>query len=302
MDDLFNAMLFDKDSKEGQLARSKLQLQQPLHQRLPDVIDAFITRDVALAKPWIHRQVAQGGFLVARTNTSVLENYVRIVEEANFSSACGNEGGWGNLGYGCQMGAMHFQGVVAYYYDQIHPGPGKAVELDVCAWNQIGHSVTYDTGKYTEYLGSCRQSPIYGGSEAENRPEFGACHDCRVFDLEQTNTIHYTACSKPWQCKWKPPPPNHDNSSANTTTTTTATTNATTCGLLIREFYNLRKDLENQLQAKTGQIASSTKRFTAAYAPDVFLGYCGHTKKKGVQYAGMTGIPESFDMKELYGF
>ena len=37
---------------------------------------------------------------------------------------------WGGLGYGGFQGAMAYQGVVAYYYDQL--GPNTAVELNVC--------------------------------------------------------------------------------------------------------------------------------------------------------------------------
>ena len=58
--------------------------------------------------------------------------------EANYSQRCDNFGGWGGLGYGCKQGAMHYQGIVAYYYDQIAPFTG--VELDTCHWNQIAHS------------------------------------------------------------------------------------------------------------------------------------------------------------------
>ena len=44
MDALFDAIRFDKDSAEGQAARSKLLLERP-GEPLPDKIDSFITRD-----------------------------------------------------------------------------------------------------------------------------------------------------------------------------------------------------------------------------------------------------------------
>ena len=44
MDDLFDAMRYEKDSPEGQAARSKLLVENST-QPLPNTIDAFFTRD-----------------------------------------------------------------------------------------------------------------------------------------------------------------------------------------------------------------------------------------------------------------
>ena len=73
--------------------------------------------------------------------------------------------------------------------------------------------------------------------------------------------------------------------------------------MLIREFYDVRRDLELQLEQKTGLVATSS-RFTGnrAFHPEIFLDYCGYSRKGDIQYAGMTGLPETFDMKDLYGF
>jgi hypothetical protein len=292
MDDLFDAIIFDKDSVPGKQARSKLRIQQPLHQKLPDRIDAFFTRDIALARPWDNRQVAQGGFLVARPSMEAFQSYLDVIKEANFSARCDDQGGWGRLGYGCKMGSMHYQGVVAYFYDHIDPGKGHGVELDVCAWNQVAHSVIYQ-GKIEEWHGTCRQSPIYGGNVSFNRPEFGACHDCRILPIEETMTVHYTACSKPWQCRYNEQDP---------VAAVTATTNATTCGLLVKEFYRVRKDLEQQLESIVGSsVTTKTYQGDKAFHPEYFLGYCGKQNGK-VAYAGMNGFHVDFEMKQLYGF
>ncbi len=82
----------------------------------------------------------------------------------------------------------------------------------------------------------------------------------------------------------------------------TAATNATTCGLLIREFYKVRMDLELQLQTligSPGMTTSYTKE--SAFHPEFFFGYCGKKTGKGV-YAQMDDLPDQFEMKELYGF
>jgi hypothetical protein len=296
MDDLFDAMLFDKDSTQGNAARSRLRIQQPLHQTLPDRIDAFFTRDIALAKPWDNRQVAQGGFLVARPNTEVFQKYLQVIQEANFSARCDETGGWGRLGYGCKQGSMHYQGVVAYFYDHIDPGKGHGVELDVCRWNQVAHSVIYQ-GKKEEWSGTCRQSPIYGGNVSFNRPEYGACHDCRILPIEETMTAHFTACSKPWQCRY--------TEQQDPVAAATKVTNATTCGLLVKEFYKIRSDLERQLEAILGgSVVTKRSQGDNAFYPEYFLGYCGRNGQTAGagSYTGMKGFPGDFEMKQLYGF
>lgn len=180
-------------------------------------------------------------------------------------------------------------GVVAYFYDHIHPGKGHGVELDVCVWNQVAHSVIYN-GKKEEWKGVCNQSPIYGGNISMNRPEFGACHDCRVMPVEETMTVHFTACSKPWQCRYQEQDP---------VTEASAVTNSTTCGLLVREFYKYRKDFEQQLLPVIGgPVTSQMYKGKKAFHPEIFLGYCGSMG----EYAGMDKLPDDFDMQNLYGF
>jgi hypothetical protein len=95
MDELFDAMLYDVTSAEGERSRSLLKLQQPLRQRLPHQIDAYFTRDVALAVPWKTKQVSQGGFTVVRPNRTVFEHYVQVIHAANYSARCDDTGGWG---------------------------------------------------------------------------------------------------------------------------------------------------------------------------------------------------------------
>lgn len=114
-----------------------------------------------------------------------------------------------------------------------------------------------------------------------------------MFPIEETFTVHYTACSKPWQCRYS----EQDPSDA-----IMATTNATTCGLLTREFFKIRKNLENDLQSVL-QSPITTATFTEKqlFHPELFLGYCGTQAGKRV-YAEMDGFPEQFEMKELYGF
>eukprot|EP00978_Attheya_sp_CCMP212_P041473 scaffold238181_cov35-Attheya_sp.AAC.1 len=71
MDHLFDAILFDKDSIEGQSARKALELERP-NEKLPDKIGAFITRDWPQVAPGKCPPAYQAGFLVARRDPSIM--------------------------------------------------------------------------------------------------------------------------------------------------------------------------------------------------------------------------------------
>jgi hypothetical protein len=105
MDDLFDAIIYDKDHPRGKNARERLQIQRPLTQKLPDRIDAFITRDVTSAKPWEKVQGVQGGFLVIRPSLEHFHMYREFIMEANYSKGRGPTSGWGGMGGGFQGGS-----------------------------------------------------------------------------------------------------------------------------------------------------------------------------------------------------
>jgi hypothetical protein len=99
-------------------------------------------------------------------------------------------------------GAMAYQGVLAYFYDQIYPG--HSVELNVCRWNQVVADVLWRGPNEMQYEGQCRDHPADGDYQA-NTPANGKCEDCRVVPVEETMTVHYTACKKPWDCMMPKP-------------------------------------------------------------------------------------------------
>lgn len=107
MDDLFDAILYPKDSVKGQLARSRVPLEKPelvaSSSLLPDTIDAFITRDWAQVIPG-RKALYQAGFLVARRNPNVLEEAIAIVKEGNYKEGYDLRNGWGGGGYGAFVG------------------------------------------------------------------------------------------------------------------------------------------------------------------------------------------------------
>lgn len=95
MDDLYDAMLHPSASPIGQAARRRIRIQRPGFQRLPETIDAFFTRDITSSAPWERIKAVQGGFLVARPNASILEDFKKLIRSGNYTSGRGPKSGWG---------------------------------------------------------------------------------------------------------------------------------------------------------------------------------------------------------------
>ncbi len=97
MDHLFDAILYDKDSKEGTAARELIELERP-SDKLPDKIGAFITRDWTQVNPGKWQPGYQAGFLIARYDESILPEVVEIIREGNYTYGWGNSYGWASKG------------------------------------------------------------------------------------------------------------------------------------------------------------------------------------------------------------
>ena len=283
MDDLFDAMLFDKDSKEGRAARERLEVQHP-SQPLPDKIDAYFTRDVTSAQPWESAQGVQGGFLVARPSREDFQTYLNFIRLGNYTAGRGDGTGWNALGYGGFQGAMAYQGVVAFFYD--HFKPNTAVELAACRWNQVVADVLWRGPAKMQHHLQCREHPKDGNYEANTK-----CEDCRVTPIELVKTVHYTACKKPWECSLPTPrvPRNKEHIYR-----LSHLTNVTTCGRLFAKWFELRSDLEQQLKEHHQYKPADHE---GSFEPDYFMGYC----QRAGGYIPMNPPPDGFDMKELYG-
>ena len=185
---------------------------------------------------------------------------------------------------------MAYQGVLAYFYDQVHPG--HSVELDVCRWNQVVADVIWRGPDHMEHAGQCRDHPLDGIYEA-NTPENGKCQDCRVIPIDEAKTVHYTACKKPWQCSLPHPRIPGGKRKAHAYRLRELT-NVTTCGLLFAKYFEIRQDIEQQIVQQGGFAAKERK---GSFHPEHFLGYC---RREG-GYDSME-IDEQFDMKMVYGF
>jgi hypothetical protein len=212
------------------------------------------------------------------------------------------------MGYaGCMQGGMHYQGIVAYFYDVVlhnnsnnkkgHTSHHAAVELDVCHWNQVTVDVVY-RGNHPDYGGKCLQYPPNGDWKT-NTPELGACHDCRRLLLSETMSVHFTACSKPWQCRLPVAAAaakrQRKSGEALVVDDTLFRTNTTTCALQFREFFLYRQDVQDRIEALTGGRRLSAR--TGTFHPETFFGFCDPSN-----YKPMLGMPPDFDMKRVYGF
>ena len=283
MDDLFDAMLHDKDSPEGQAARNRLELQHP-SRPLPNVIDAFMTRDITSSQPWERIQGIQGGFLINRPSKTDFEIYKSFIRQGNYTRGRCETCGWGGLGYGGFQGAMAYQGAVAYFYDQFKPN--TAVELNVCRWNQVVADVIWRGPERMEHHMQCREFPLDG-----NFRENTQCEDCRVTPIEDVNTVHYTACKKPWECTIPYP---RVTSNERQKYRLSHLTNITTCGKLFSKWFELRQDFENLVESKSGMTPS---RRDGKFATEFFLGNCEGSGK----YIPMKLPPDGFDIEKIYG-
>lgn len=290
LDELYDSMLYDKDSPEGKAARAEIKLSYP-EQTLPDTIDAFYTKDVTSSQPWEIRQGLQGGFLVARPNQTLFNQYVKFITEGNFIQGRGNGFGWDGLGYGGFQGAMAYQGACAYMYDILYPD--RAVPVNPCVYNQVVADVLWRGPAKMEHHLQCRHYPHRGYSFENNTLESGACQDCRIHPIDQTKSAHYTACKKPWECNdpkpRKPRDPRHEYRLQHLT-------NRTTCHKLFAEWFRLRRDFEEQvLLASNGKVLPSPH--DGNYLPHAFLGYCLGPGR----YIPLVPPPAGFDITKVYG-
>ena len=119
MDHLFDAILYDKDSAEGQKARNMLELERP-GERLPDKIGAFITRDWGQVAPGKFPPAYQAGFLVARHDPKVMPEMVEIVKEGNYTDGWGLGKGWSGTGHGGTLPHEHILSAILFCECTIH--------------------------------------------------------------------------------------------------------------------------------------------------------------------------------------
>mmetsp|Transcript_8915 Transcript_8915/g.14855 ORF Transcript_8915/g.14855 Transcript_8915/m.14855 type:complete len:546 (+) Transcript_8915:126-1763(+) len=275
MDELFDAIRFDKDSPEGQLARGKILRERP-NEPLPDKIDAFFTKDWPQVIPG-RKAGYQAGFVVVRPDPSVFTELTEIVKKGNFTDGFGRDNGWGGLGYGGFVGAMAMQGLMAYYYDHIRPL--TSVELNQCRYNWMGMDVRYRAAPNFQ-----RKNPKVGMC----RNDLEECEDCTTTDLSEIRSVHYTECRKPWNCVGTGVAGGAKGASIDT-----SAGNFEKCMEVVSKWHELRADFELKLYSlsfddRLLQAASQ------AYKKNVFRGHCGG--EGGKNYTQIDASEKTFAM------
>ena len=172
-----------------------------------------------------------------------------------------------------------FQGLVPYFYDHFHPK--TAVELNVCRWNQVAADVIWRGPKGKDSIGKCRKYP-------RNDVE-AICEDCRNTPLENTWTLHYTACKKPWAC------PTAREKKRERHRINSKDVNMDTCHKHHSEWFKLRKEFDELLSSSTGNTTLSSRNI-GTYKKESFHGYC-HGENDYVP----TILPRDFDIRKVYG-
>lgn len=284
MDELYDAIIYSKDTARGRKARESIPMEFPKETAWPDRVDAFITRDWPQVIPG-RTPGYQAGFLVARPDPTVWEELTSIVLEGNYSKGFGRDNGWGGMGYGGFVGAMAMQGLMAYYYDVVRRG--TAVELNQCRYNWMGMDVRYRANP------NFRKNHPKRGQCRNDRKE---CEDCRATPTSLIKSVHYTQCRKPWNCVGT-----GVHGGAQGTAIDTDAGHYEKCMEIIERWHSYRSDLEHQWHQLTGdqQLLSFNTGGRPNYKPEIFHGHCHG--EGGKNYSQITASQKSFyRLRDLY--
>ncbi|KAL3788900.1 LOW QUALITY PROTEIN: hypothetical protein HJC23_002654 [Cyclotella cryptica] len=233
MDDLFDVML-GKAASDGN-RNITVPIAKGAKTKKPDFtrsIDAAFTRDYnQVTSPSPDAAVGyQGGFLVVRPSLEVLERFRDILRRGEFILTQNKmKRGWGGK-YGPFYGAMTFQGLLPYYYEDVAPkDEHNEIELDRCVYNQMADNPRKSTYKFP------RATPL--DPKVMGFRDTKVCRDgrtdcsdtdCQRVHPKDTVTTHFTF-AKPWDCSDGLPGTVADD----------------TCKGLLREWFAVRRELED---------------------------------------------------------
>jgi hypothetical protein len=181
MDDVIDFMLDPtkyRDSNTHKLKQQhhNLPIMWP-DKEIPDDVQLLFTKDYNVVAPKRRDKPFQGGFFIIKPSIEVYNEFVDIVREGDYHI----KGGWGKK-VGPFYGGMTIQGLLPWYYEYLHPG--RAVELNRCAYNNMSDKPKLERDNGTE---RCRTNEE-------------TCEDCRFRPKDQITTFHFTICLKPWSC------------------------------------------------------------------------------------------------------
>lgn len=93
MDEVFDAMLYEKDSPEGKTAREKIPRERDWDP-WPDKIEAAMTRDWGQVIPG-RKAGYQAGFVVVRPSQEVFDQIIHTILTTNYVDDFSRSNGWG---------------------------------------------------------------------------------------------------------------------------------------------------------------------------------------------------------------
>jgi len=238
MDDLIDFML---DPSSYSIGGNNVPIMWP-ERPIPESISLVFTKDYNVLAPRRKHKPFQGGFFALKPSEEIYREMIEIVRVGDYRDD--KTKGWGGV-VGPFHGGMTIQGLLPWYYEEVHPG--MAVELNRCVYNNMADNPTTEKSlKNGTLQGRCRTN--------EEK-----CEDCRVRPLEEIVTFHYTVCQKPWHCL----PQKLD------------VIEKRLCRQLHYQWYSYRSDLERSW----GRNGSGTGSFEV----DHFFGYCTGFGFKGYQ-------------------
>jgi hypothetical protein len=255
LDDLFLAMLGHDENEEEEMSSIQSRIPIMYNKSLPTntkSIAAYFTRDYNMINPGHKHVGVQGGLLIVKPNMDAFHEYLAIVLKGKFANGAGWYDHKGGETYGGYFGAQQIQGIVSFYYDYYHPNTG--IELNRCYINAMADAPR-------NHKGLCRDGqPI--------------CEDCRLTNVNDIMSVHFTLCNKPWKCPF---------------VSSTSSQQDSICNMFHTQWFRIRHDLEKTLilasKTTTTSIVHDGNEYTSLgqgrYMPEIFHGYCNSHGERG---------------------
>jgi len=258
LDDLIDIVAFSNDESkgtdrlEGILQRVELvdASRSNQDQVLQQPISAIYTRDYSSVTPEKRNVGISPNLVVLKPSQTIYNEFMNILKEGDYR----RDSGWGGSGIGGFLGDMTTRGILAYYYDILHPSNG--IEVNHCRYNNMA------SNPYIRMNGStvCRN----GNEKPPN------CQDCRNRSIQSSDisVMNMSTCRDPWNCY------HHSET----------TDSLRLCRNMHSFWFQTRRELENAWKehgggGKFGYVPSILAPAQDRIRPNHFLGYCAGSGK-----------------------
>ena len=109
------------------------------------------------------------------------------------------------------------------------------------------------------------------------------CEDCRLINVNDIISVHFTLCNKPWKCPF-------------VSTSSSTSPQDSICNKFHTQWFRIRHDLEKTLLTAAAATTTSTiiehdgNEYTSLgqgrYMPEIFHGYCNSHGERGYTNKG----------------